>query len=840
MENRSLKEILRDVEAKLSLSAPLADEDTVALSYKEPVGRLSYPEFSSSKSKSRLLLEEIVEVENAIYDLDKLNTTFYNFKEAQLTSLRQDYDLTILQRTALYSTPENIAKYTIIPADKSLQKETDLRLEEAGVSLFPVFTKTQLPATITIRKDSNVKLGLSQNPTLASDIKTLLTSNLNDLFVVHRIHDGDLLLSFVYEYANNIKFNSIEVNALSNQEEVLLEIRSKEQELLYAGVAKERIALLYPIETSKLIFTFKLKGEGEKELQLRKLLVKNEEYKEAGYCCTIGMPSLSGKYLTVEKISGENLDYFNIEVYANEKMLYRLEEQEQIQGPFIDPEIQIFIKPKLYEELDFIKDLLKYEEVSVANAKGMSRVFTKIADAEPVTLTENGSSDCVLYKLNVPGHEGSFIVEREGTPCERSPSNQPILKYQYQVRYAGNYYVFKFSNLSPQEEITIRCASTIGSIDNGWLQFKHASVGKEYSLKYAKSINKKSLDLPGDEEIFLGKTNIQSVVFYQENSNSRATKTRKAFGETLNSNEYYLNDITGIIKVKEACRVEFKYLVSSDYTGVYHNDKGLYIDTSYMSVEDVNILDLRESAVLGALYSYTEDGKYENKFNASSGIGILGIQRNIALVKDSVRLKKQNLTCKEVPFVDGQVELYLNKGKKGFYDFVRNEPNYSIFAIREELLESSFDTSKLEILDTRADVRVNSLAAIASPGDYFVSEEGLLYIKLSTPLSSISSVSFVYERLWNYTVFSVDYKTNTLYCKFDNLEVEESTISFKYLPFELTKASLSLELFFEDTSQSIQLGERDYIASPVNVESLKTLYKSMSPIISTVQLGYIG
>jgi hypothetical protein len=197
---------------------------------------------------------------------------------------------------------------------------------------------------------------------------------------------------------------------------------------------------------------------------------------------------------------------------------------------------------------------------------------------------------------------------------------------------------------------------------------------------------------------------------------------------------------------------------------------------------------------------------------------------------------------REVPFIDGRTELFQSQTETAYYDYINTEINTHTYLIRNPLtagdigliediiFENEYMTNKLEYSATMP--VINAM----TEGEWrFTSLDfGRLSIK-NSGFPSVPALTIKAKIIKDISkdVFSVDYKTNTIYTR--NLNDLNGTISFTYSCISLNAFTIAKEI---DKKPIIQNNE--YFVYAYNKEEIEKLLPFYTPVIECINIGTIG
>jgi hypothetical protein len=474
-----------------------------------------------------------------------------------------------------------------------------------------------------------------------------------------------------------------------------------------------------------------------------------------------------------------------------------------------------------------------------------NKVFAKFGNEKELIITqERELGDEVFFPFPVPEYESHLEVRLNGMQAKRSLTSNTLVGYFYFIEYTGSGYVIKFANgkcpLGSVVMVDIR--NTPAYIHSSKLFLPDLGLGTHASVSYAKDLKRKRIPvfIPERSNINTGVKNIQKVSFYDIFGTEITTYTERSIRSNLISKEYavdyrngivYMNeDVTGLLDVSylEDARIN-TLLEEGDFSVPIPSDIKAFTHSS-------PLISLNSASFCG----FQKHNESVTDFNLD--YSVIKLPAYITLHKGSLRLSAPLRSRREVPFIDGRTELFQSQTETAYYDYTNTEINTHTYLIRNPLtageigliedimFENEYMTSKLEYSTTMP--VINAM----TEGEWrFTSLDfGRLSIK-NSGFPSVPALTIKGKVIKDISkdVFSVDYKTNTIYTR--NLNDLNGTISFTYSCINLKAFTIAKEVDMKPIIQS-----NEYFVYAYNREDIEKLLPFYTPVIECINIGTIG
>jgi hypothetical protein len=862
MEN-VIRNKLIDIESKLSndsllqlkTSTVFAEENTQTITRHS---MLSRDNTSDAASEVARLIST-----TAVYmsDLNRLSNFFYNNKEMQLGSLIARMEAIELRNRILKSLTNGIQVFPLVFNDRKLLKAAgNYDISQGGLTFNPLITKEISPTVVEISRNSNVRIGDVNDPMLRSKREALFSEDPNDIYSVNNINRDDLKFFFDCTFESKQVINQVIFSHIKKpQQSVRLQIINKvtaglttREDVIWDGIVEEStIYLEKPAITDRVFVKVTASytpGYGTNQLDMKRLAFIQQEYDNKIFCETINLPALNNKFLTVEEFKlahNENSDLFKFTVKANEAILSTFDSGDKAAGPYRDPYLTIEVQLKNIAEIIKYLSPLRYRVSNIEMVGYENKVFAKFGNEKELIITqEREAGDEVFFPFPVPEYESHLEVRLNGMQVKRSLTSDALVGYSYFIEYTGSGYVIRFANgkcpLGSVVMVDIR--NTPSYIDSSKLFLPDLGLGTHASVSYAKELKRKRIPIftPERNNINIGVKNIQNVSFYDLLGREITIYTERSIRSNLISKEYAVDYRNGIVYIGQDVDgiLDVSYLEDARInTLLEEGDFSIPIPSDIKSFTHASpLINLNSASFCG----FQKHNKSVTDFNLD--YSVIKLPAYITLHKGSLRLSGPLRSRREVPFIDGRTELFQSQTETAYYDYINTEINTHTYLIRNPLtagdigliediiFENEYMTNKLEYSATMP--VINAM----TEGEWrFTSLDfGRLSIK-NSGFPSVPALTIKAKIIKDISkdVFSVDYKTNTIYTR--NLNDLNGTISFTYSCISLNAFTIAKEI---DKKPIIQNNE--YFVYAYNKEEIEKLLPFYTPVIECINIGTIG
>ena len=864
---KKIKNKLYDIESKVSgnFIAPIeisAPGDTLAI---PTVLRHSTLIKGNTSDPITSVNAEMQSLELCYADLLRLSTIFYNSREYQLKNLKQRYDLLRLRKQGLTSLGLGVKTSAIQLNDKKLLVASNTyEFVNSGITGKPTKIELVTPKTFGISTDSNIIVGDSRNKILNSLADSIFSSDQNDLFSVHRRDGTDLSLIMFFEFKKKKEIiNELMIKLIEKRgQEVKIALYDIEsQELVYSGLySPEPILFEKPVKTSGLEMVITSTGIQGNQLDIIEIVFYRKTFRNSlgngtyGLkATTVNMPSFSSKYLTLEDITLQypsHKSLLDFEVKSNNEKLFALRDEEQLSGPYIDPNFEFTCTLKDPNTLlEYLGDL-EYEKCRIDQINDSYKLFSSIMTEDSYKITRNipGNEDenLVLLPLNIKNFESFFIVKVNGERYSQIAESDTYDGRTYKVIFTGDGYIFKFKSVVQNSEILINvngCPSYVEKVENDYkIVFPWLGLGTTVAFHYPTSQVSTSKVIDTSSSVM--NLDCKSIVRV---SIDNSAFTEKPLGAVLGASNYsvdYANgflyrgtDISGRVSI-----VHFNSKMHS--TKILHDTYSVKIpnieqserrDNSSISIINVNSSIANLNKV--NFFSYHKDNVL--KVNVNNELNYIQIPSALSLVRGSIVLTNSTTSKKEMLFYNGIDELNDESKVFVYYDYVGLTNSLHEYKIRHHSrIPGDLYSSKIEVQDVYFSNRKSFTTQILNEGDYSF-ETGtpskpvgsFLYIKLDQKPPSSIPVTITTTEVDN--TFSVDYLHNRIYM--NNLGTFTGNVKFSYTSLLLKDFEVAIEVNKKEIWAPNEYG---VIAS--NQKDLSELLPYFSPVVKSFSIGIIG
>jgi hypothetical protein len=863
---KKIKNKLYDIESKVSgnFIAPIeisAPGDTLAI---PTVLRHSTLVKLNTSDPITLVNAEMQSLELCYADLLRLSTVFYNSREYQLKNLKQRYDLLRLRKQGLTGLGLGVKSAAIQLNDKKLLVAGNTyEFVNSGITAKPTKIELVSPKTFGISTDSNIVVGDSRNKILNSIADSIFSSNQNDLFSVHRRDGTNLSLIMFFEFKKKKEIiNELAIKLIEKPgQEVKIALYDIEsQELVYSGLySPEPIVFEKPVKTSGLEMIITSTAIQGNQLDIIEIAFYRKTFRNSlgnstyGLkATTVNMPSFSGKYLTLEDVTLQypsHKSLLNFEVKSNNEKLFALKDEEQLSGPYIDPNFEFTCTLKDPNTLlEYLGDL-EYEKCRIDQINDSYRLFSSIMTEDAYKITRNipgnEEENLVLFPLNIKNFESFFVVKVNGERYSQIAESDTYDGKTYKVIFTGDGYVLKFKSLVQNSEILINlngCPSYVERVENDYkIVFPWLGLGTTIAFDYPATQVLTSKVIDSSSSIMnLDYKNIIKL------SINNAAFTEKPLGAVLGVNNYSVDYANGFLYrgtniTGRASIVHFKSRMHS--TKLLHDTYSIKIpkieqserrDNSGISILNVNSSIGNLSKV--NFSSYHKDNVL--KVNVNTELNYIQLPPALSLLRGSVVLVGDS-SKKEMLFYNGIDELNDESKVFVYYDYVGQANSLHQYKIRHQSrIPGNLFSSKIEIQDVYFSNRKTFRHEILNEGDYYFESDtvvsllgGSLFIKLDQKPPSSIPVTITTTEAEN--TFSVDYLHNRIYT--NSLSTFTGNIKFSYTSLLLKDFEVAIEVNKKEIWNPNEYG---VIAS--NQKDLSELLPYFSPVIKSFSIGIIG
>jgi len=818
------------------------------------------------------LYEELNELNTAIADLDKLSSAFYNIKEAQMLSIADKLASIELKKKVLYSFESTAQVANLVLSDRrAFQLTNNFSISPTGIT-FPVVKRTlQVPKKVTIVRDSNIKLGTIEDPRKNSKTSAIFSLDQNDLLSIHRTDTSDLYFKIEVDLGKELILNYMEFEYIKKTgQEIEIKItNSNSGELLYLGKGNENaIFLEKPMVAKEVTILVKVKAIELNQFDFKELNFYTQEYKQELSAETIAMPIYGNKFLSLEDIVYKNNSYksfFDTQVFVASDKLHSSKSEERITGPYKDPTFKISSKTILTEKiLNYLGDV-KYQKKSQINANDDFKTYALIADENSIQATQDIENNNESFlSLPFPNMENYIDVYVNGRQMFRAFESETLTSKKYKVYYNGFGYYFTFLDLPLNSKIEFKVLGSGSWIDKDNLYIPNLAIASDLSIRYATGLRKKKIPIILDDRktINLSQAGIQRVLIFNLSGVELSTLTEVELGNNLLANQYFVDYKNGIVSFGSTVDgfVEILYLESEMISvPVETTEKNVKINSNMeiFAFKDriANLISKEIKAGTSDLVGYQ---KYTKSFITSNiAAGIVKLPNYLTLHKGSVRLYDETSAKKEVDFIDGTSEFEVNTFEYGYFDY-KNSANignnhYHVYELRGSgltlgldgvytdfkfLFEDSFLINQKNVPSTSPLILANVLV---SPGEYCLNtgsdtpagfRGNRLYVyNPEFPEIPTKTIRVKIVKAENANLFSVDYKSNTIYGQI----LDGQTLAFNYSCIGFDTFNLGLEI-----SKTENLRSNEYFVVAYNKQQLESLIKYFTPVIESLSIGVIG
>lgn len=809
---------------------------------------------------------EMQSLELCYADLLRLSAVFYNGREYQLKNLKQRYDLLKLRRQGLTSLGLGVKTGAIQLNDKKLLVPGNTyEFVNSGITSKPTNTVVATPKTFSISTDSNIIVGNLQNKLLNSVADSIFSANQNDLFSVHRRDGTDLslIMSFTFnknkEIINEVKLKLIE----KPSQTINIAIYNMDnEELIYSGLYNpEAIVFSKPVKTAGLEMAITSSAISENQLDIIEMVFYRKMFRTplgnnlyGLKTTTINIPSFSGKYLTLEGVTlqyPEHSSLLDFEVKANNEKLYALKDEQQLTGPYIDPNFELICSLKDSNTLlEYLGDL-EYEKCTIDKINETYKVFASIMTEDPYQVTQNipsAEENVVLFPLTLKGFENFFNVKVNGERYSQIKESDTLVGKTYKIVFTGDGYILKFKSLPQYSKIIASltgCPSYLEHGDEGYkIVFPWLGLGTTVGFEYpTRQVREGRLINNRSSVVDLNRKHVVKFSFVD------AAFEEKPLGTVLAANQYSVDYLNGFLYrgVDVLGKVSFTRIDSKLHsTKLLHDTYAIKIPNSNRGngdsepsifIDTVNVKKDDLSTV--SFFSYHKDNGLDVDVNNTSNY--IQLPSCLSLLRGSIGLVEEGgaISKREVPFFNGEDELNDESRVSLYYDYIRTIGNLHEYRIRHRAaIPGNLFYSRIEVQDINFNVRKTFDFEITTDGDYyFDSSMGPALIGRSLWIMSGQrppvSVPVLVTTIEMDNTFSVDYLQNRIYT--NSLSAYSGNIKFSYTTLALKDFEIAIEINKKDV-----LGPNEYAVIASNGKDLSELVPYFSPVIKSISIGIIG
>jgi hypothetical protein len=849
---------LKDIDAKLS--NPLSIQEGYSL-YDEEVSTKTINRHTklyaeNTNNNILMLLTMMGGLENLMRDLNKLQIKFYNNREVQMGLLKDRVEVLHLRRKLLSSLDTGVRLGLLCLNDKKMLKiSKGYEIDATGIS-FPLIEQRKIvPVSVSISRDSNVRLGTLGNEVLNSKVQAIHTEGHNDTFSVHRSDNEDIFLSFVSTFSRMEIINEVDFFWIEKPGQTLsLTVKDcLTGKILYDKVLSESyLKLDYPVETNQIAVEIKANAIAINQLDIKELSLCQRKYKDTLKIETIPLPSFSNKYLTLENVKYKidyHKEFLDTTVRIKDFKLNSLASEEQIAGPYKDP--SFIIESKIRNKSNILNYLQRpeYKLVRSIPSENDYKVFLEFANAKEFSLTqEKQNSNSIYLSLPISSMESFIDVRVDGVSFIRRLSSEVLADNEYFIQYTGTGYLLTFNSLPWKSVVICKINSMSSYIDKDKVYFPHAGLGSAIKMSYAKDVKKKRVPIliADGNMLDLKEKNIQRVAFLDEEGLESTAYTEKRISETLEANNYAIDYKSGLLYLGSG--ISGSVIVTYLSTGTA-NGLVLYDSREIPCPSDIEIfeysgplsaLDISSSQINNShIFGYQKYNRILAKINLP--LSVIQLPSFLSLHKGSISLKNNFIAKKEIEYIDGTTELFTKEIESNFYDYEKTEAGWHIYKFRNSALPVAYSKCNIIFESSILIERKYSTADLVNSGDYFLNTDDSLYSKgtilyvknAGFPSIPAPSIKVKLEKDISDDVFSVDYSTNTMYTK--NLQSFNGDIKFKYSTFTLSQFSLAKEVEKEEVAEG-----NVYYAYVNNIKTAEKLLAYFSPTFESISIGIIG
>lgn len=799
----------------------------------------------------------------AVYmtDLNRLANFFYNNKEMQLGSLIARLEAIELRNRILKSLTNGIQIFSLIFNDRKLLKPSGkYDVTVGGLTFNPIRTTKISPSVVEISRSSNVRIGDINDQMLRSKREALFSEDPNDVYSVHSLYRDDLKFFFDCTFESKQIINQIIFSHIKKpQQSVKLQIintitngAATRDDIIWEGIVENStIYLEKPVLTNrifvKVIATYN-PGLESNQLDMKELAFIQQEYENNILCETINLPALNNKYLTIEGfklLHNESSDLFKFTVKANEAILSSFGSGNKAAGPYRDPYLTIEIQLKNIADIIRYISPLKYKISSTEMPGYENKVFAKFADEKELLIKqEREVGDEVFFSFPVPEYESHIEVRLNGMQTKRSLNSSGLAGYSYFIEYTGSGYLIKFANgKCPLGSIVmVDIKSTPAYIEKNKLFLPDMGLGTYVGVTYANDLKKKRMAIftPERNNMNTGVKNIQKISFYTLLGMEIATYVEQPIRSSLSANEYAVDYRNGIVYFGENVigLLEITYLDESRINSlVEEEDYSIPVPNDIKSfVHESPLLLLNSSSFCG----FQKHNRSVTDFNLD--YSLIKLPAYITLHKGSIRLIGNLRSRREVPFIDGRTELFQSQAETVYYDYDSSSTNVHKYILRNPFTVS--DISIIEDITFENEYMINKLPYSVTLPEINAMTEGQWrynsldfshFVVKNSGFPSVPALTIKAKVIKDVSkdVFSVDYKTNTIYTR--NLNNLNGSISFTYSCISLNTFTIAKEIDIKPIIQS-----NEYFVYAYNKEDIEKLLPFYTPVVECINIGTIG
>lgn len=852
---KELKNKLLDIESKISNTGGIDLKETNRLSSGLNTGyipRHSELSFANTVTQTFNLVNESNEVQKLMEDLDRLSVFFYNNKEIQLESFKERLALLDVRQRALASYTDGIRTASIIFNDKGIISPSErFNFHKNGIT-FPSISQTKKDATISLGNESNVRLGTLFDEFKNSKVSALNTPDLNDLFSVFRADRSSLKLTLQCKFMQKEIVNEIDFKVIrkANQELTISVTDIETGEPYYFGELTDVILFEKPTYTTGLLITILASAIKLNQLDIKGIFFYAREYGRSLDIATVGMPSFSNKYLTVESVnlnSTSQSDLLNFSIKANNAILNSLSSELPLKGPFKDPVFTLNCSIKDSTLLTKYLGDLNYYFAITKPVNYDYKTFAILADEKrkdfTVTAAEAAS---VFYYLPVIGLEEYFEVSLNGAQSFMTLSTPNAMEHT--IEFNGEGYLFTFASLPNLSNVSIKINALPSYIDGRKITLPDCGLGTLVRVLYPTETKRKVTKVitSDNKSVFLQEKYIQSVKLVNSNGSLNTTMQEKALHSALAKTEYCVDYKNGIVyfgqnpqgNIDFDGNIEFLYL-ETDFT-----TKRIATENQAVSIpEGIKTFTFNGSTQSLPTCIFTGFQSYNKKSaKVNFASGIIQLPKYICLFKNSAQLTNAIYSRKEVPFVDGVSELSSLESKYDYYDYVAPVIDSGVlvahkYKLRSGTLAGAIGNYTFSFNDptfiTKKDIDLKDFV----PGDYVIPGETAgeyLFLKnIEYPSTPASSYKVKITQTLMNKYFSIDYVNNVIYA---NGIGPSDILKFDYTSILLEAFKLAKEI----PQKTEPLLANEYYAWASNREDLTKLIPYYTPVIESLSIGIIG
>ena len=855
---------LIDIESKLSNDSLLQIKTSSIFSEEntQTIARHSMLSRENTSGAGNEVARLILTTAAYMSDLNQLSNFFYNNKEMQLGSLIARMEAIELRNRILKSLTNGIQIFSLIFNDRKLLKATgNYDIGQGGLTFNPIRTTEISPTVVEISRNSNVRIGDISDLMLRSRREALFSEDPNDIYSVHSLYRDDLKFFLDCTFESKQVINQVIFSHIKKaQQSVRLQIINKvttgtatREDIIWDGIVENStIYLEKPVLTNRVflkVMASYTPGLETNQLDMKRLAFIQQEYENNIFCETINLPALNNKFLTVEGfrlLHNESSDLFKFTVKANEAILSTFESGDKAAGPYRDPYLTIEIQLKNIAEIIKYLSPLRYKISNIEMTGYENKVFAKFANEKELLIKqEREVGDEVFFPFPVPEYESHIEVRLNGMQTKRSLSSLDLTGYSYFIEYTGSGYLIKFADgkcpLGSIVMVDIR--STSAYVEGGKLFLPDLGLGTHVSVSYANDLKKKRMAIftPERNNMNTGVKNIQKVSFYTLLGAEITTYVERSIRSNLTANEYAVDYRNGIIYFGQSVigLLEIAYLEESRVSSILEEEDFSVPTPSGIKsfVHESPLLLLNSSSFCG----FQKHNRSVTGFNLD--YSLIKLPAYITLHKGSIRLRGDLRSRREVPFIDGRAELFQSQTEIVYYDYSNTEANTHTYVIRNPfttsdigviediMFENEYMTSKLPYSSSIADL---TTMAEGQWRDFGPLDYSRLVIK-NSGFPSVPALTIKAKVLKDISkdVFSVDYKTNTIYTR--NLNNLNGTISFTYSCINLNAFTIAKEVDMKPIIQS-----NEYFVYAYNKEDIEKLLPFYTPVVECINIGTIG